>query len=69
MRRSDSRARTVSLRCKSGSTDSGGSNTGQTPAAGSYTYLESYFDTDPNTAAAWSASEVNASLIGYHIDS
>ncbi len=69
MQRSDAGARSVSLRVKSGTSDSGGSSTGQTPSSGSFTFLESYFDTDPNTSAAWLAAAVNAAAIGYKVDS
>jgi hypothetical protein len=67
-KRSDSGARTVSLRMKSASTDSGGTNTGQSPGT-SYGWLDSFFETDPNTSAAWTPSALNAATSGFKIDS
>jgi len=67
--RSDTGARTVSMRMKSGSTDSGGSATGQTPnASGSFGWLTSLFLTDPNTSAAWTGTALNAAQSGVKID-
>jgi len=66
--RSDSGAKTVSMRMKSGSTDSGGSATGQTPAT-TYGWLTSYFPTDPNTSAAWTGANLNAATAGFKVDS
>jgi hypothetical protein len=68
IKRTDTGARTISLRCKSSSTDSGGSNTGQTPAT-SYGWMDSFFETDPATGMAWTASGVNAATSGVKIDS
>ena len=65
--RSDSGARTVSMRMLSGGTDSGGSATGQTPGT-SYGWLTSLFATDPNTSAAWLPANVNAAQVGFKID-
>jgi hypothetical protein len=68
--RSDSGARTVSMRTSSGGTDSGGSLTGQTPnASNSFGYLTSVFLTDPNTGAAWLGTNLNNALAGFKIDS
>jgi hypothetical protein len=66
--RSDSGAKTVSMRMKSSTTDSGGSATGQTPAT-TYGWLTSLFPTDPNTSAAWLAANLNAATSGLKIDS
>jgi len=66
--RSDSGAKTVSMRMKSGSTDSGGSSTGQTPAT-TFGWLASYFPTDPNTSAAWTGANLNAATSGFKVDS
>jgi hypothetical protein len=66
--KSDSGSRTVSLRVKSSSSDSGGSSTGQAPGT-SYGWLDSFFDTDPNTSAAWTPSGLNAATSGFRIDS
>lgn len=65
--RSDSGAKTVSLRTKSGSTDSGGSLTGQAPAT-TFGWLASYFTTDPNTSAAWTVAGLNAATGGFRVD-
>jgi hypothetical protein len=67
-KRSDSGTRTVSLRMKSGSTDSGGTLTGQSPGT-SYGWLDTFFETDPNTSAAWAPSALNAATSGFKIDS
>lgn len=66
--RSDSGARTVSLRTKSSATDSGGSLTGQSPGT-TYEWLSSYFDTDPNGAITWLKAAIDAAASGYKIDS
>lgn len=66
--RSDSGARTVSMRVKSGSTDNGGSATGQTPGT-SYGWIGTFFPTDPNTGAAWLPANLNAATSGIQIDS
>lgn len=63
MKRANSGARTVDLRIKSGSTDSGGSNTALTPST-SYSWMTSYFDTDPNTGTGWTSSAVNNAVAG-----
>jgi hypothetical protein len=65
--RSDSGARTVSLRMKSGSTDSGGSLTGQTPGT-SFGWLTSLFPTDPNTGSAWLPANLATATCGFKID-
>jgi hypothetical protein len=67
-KRSDSGSRTVSLRVKSGATDSGGTATGQSPGT-SYGWLDSFFETDPNTSAAWTPGNLNAATSGFKIDS
>jgi hypothetical protein len=66
IKRTDSGARTVSMQCHSGSTDT----PGPTVAPGtSYTWIDANFDTDPNTSSAWGASGVNAATSGYKIQS
>lgn len=67
-KRSDSGARTIDLRVLSGSTDSGGSDTGQTPAT-SYVWCDSLFDTDPATGAAWTTAGVNGAQSGPKVSS
>jgi len=65
--RSDSGARTANLRCKSVSTESSGSNAGQSPPT-SFAWLDSNFKTDPNTGSAWAgAAAVNAAKYGYQV--
>jgi len=66
--KSDSGTKTVSMRLKSGATDSGGSNTGQALGT-TFGWLGSFFSTDPNTSAAWTASALNAATSGLKIDS
>jgi hypothetical protein len=61
--RTDTGARTISLHTKSSSNDGTGSNPGITPAT-SYTWLTSYFDTDPNTGVAWTGIGVNGATSG-----
>jgi hypothetical protein len=65
--RSDSGARTVSLRMSSGGTDGGGSLTGQTPGT-SYQWIGSNFERDPNGSIAWTGTALNAALTGFKID-
>jgi hypothetical protein len=67
-KRSDTGARTVDLRLKSGTTDSGGSLTGQTPSV-SYSWLSSYFETDPATGSDWTETAANNCLAGPKIAS
>lgn len=65
--KSDSGARTVSMRTKSGATDSAGSLAGQAPGT-SFGWLGSYFPTDPNTSAAWTGAALNAATSGLKVD-
>jgi hypothetical protein len=65
--RSDSGARTVSMRMLSAGTDSGGTVTGQTPGT-SYGWLTTLYETDPHTAAAWLPANINAAASGFKID-
>lgn len=53
--KTDSGARTLDLRTKSGATTSSGSAAGQAPSL-TYNYIASYFNTDPNTGVAWTGS-------------
>ena len=68
IKKSDTGARTVNLQCKSSGTDSAGSNSGQAPGT-TYGWLESFFDTDPNTGSAWTASGLNSATSGVKIAS
>jgi hypothetical protein len=65
--KSDAGARTYDVRVKSGgaATDSG-SNTGISPGQ-SYTYGWSFWDTDPNTSAAWTKAALDAATKGHKI--
>jgi hypothetical protein len=65
--RSDSGARTVSLRTKSSATDGGGSLTGQTPGT-SYAWIGSNFETDPNGSIPWTGVNLNAATSGFKVD-
>lgn len=58
--------RTVTANLKSSTTDATGSLAATQPLV-TYQWLGSYFLTDPNTSAAWTASGVNASKGGYKI--
>jgi hypothetical protein len=66
--KSDSGAKTVSMRVNSGGTDSGGSLTGQAPGT-SFGWLTSLFPTDPATGLAWTQAGLNAAQSGIRIDS
>lgn len=66
--KSDSGSRTVSMRLKSGATDSPGSLAGQGVGT-SYGWLSSYFELDPNGNVAWTAAGLNAAASGLRIDS
>ena len=66
MSKSDTGARTVSVRCKSGATEVASAAVGP-PTTFSWTGL--YNDADPGTSATWTISGVNNALGGYHIDS
>jgi hypothetical protein len=68
VQRSDSGAKTVSLRTKSGASDGGGNITGQTPAT-TYGWLTSIFETDPATSSAWTGANLNAATSGIKVDS
>jgi hypothetical protein len=68
LQKSDSGTKTLSLRMKSGATDSGGSLTGQAPAT-TYGWAVSIFETDPATSAAWTGSGLNAATSGVRVDS
>jgi hypothetical protein len=67
-KKSDTGARTADVRLKSNTTDSAGSVSGFAPAVG-YAWLSSYFDTNPDTSGAWSASTVNAATSGVKVAS
>jgi len=66
--KSDAGAKTVSLRMKSGATDSGGSAGALAPGTG-YGWLTTLFPTDPATAAAWTLAALNAAQSGVKVES
>jgi len=67
--RSDTGARTVSLRTKSNGTDGGGSSTGQSPGT-SFGWIGSYFEKDPQSGTPdWTGTTLNAATSGMKIDS
>lgn len=59
--KTDATARSVALQVKSGATSSDGSNF---TLSSSYTKIDRILATDPNTAAAWTAANVNAAQAG-----
>jgi hypothetical protein len=65
--KSDSGAKTVSVRCKSGATDSAGSVASFSPST-TYAWLSNYFATDPATAAPWTLSGLNAAQAGLKVE-
>jgi len=68
VQKSDTGAKTLSLRSKSGAADSGGSTTGLAPGT-TFGWLASYFPTDPNTSAAWTGANLDAATAGIRVDS
>jgi hypothetical protein len=68
LNKSDSGARTGSLNMKSSTTDSTGSNPGFTLSTTNQ-WIKSMFDLDPNTSAAWTASNLNAAKSGVSVAS
>lgn len=66
--KSDTGTRTMTVQTKSATTDSAGSASAAALGA-SWAYVSSFFDTDPNTSAAWTASGLNSATSGYKIAS
>lgn len=64
----DTGIRTVDLRMKSSSSDSAGSDAGQTPGT-SYEWVGSFFPNDPNTSTTWTESGLNSALSGIKVAS
>jgi hypothetical protein len=56
--------RLLTMQTKSGGTDSAGSNSTGTQPTTSYAWVESYFDADPATGAAWTVAAMNLALGG-----
>jgi hypothetical protein len=66
--KSDAGVRTVSMRMKSGATDSGGSATGQGLGT-SFQWLTSVFNADPANGLPWTLAGLNSAQSGFRIDS
>jgi len=66
--KSDAGAKTLSLRLKSGGTDSAGSAGALAPGT-SYGWLTSLYPTDPATGTAWTAASLNAAQAGVRVES
>jgi len=66
--KSDAGAKTLSLRLKSGGTDSAGSAGAMAPGT-SYGWLTSLYPTDPATGTAWTAAALNAAQAGVRVES
>lgn len=66
--KSDAGAKTVSMRMKSGATDSAGTMASAAPAT-SYGWLTSHFPLDPNGSVAWTQSALNAAQSGVKVES
>lgn len=61
--------RTVSLQVDSSGNISAGSSSNITPTVGSYSYLSSFYPTDPATGNAWTVSGISAATAGLIIAS
>jgi hypothetical protein len=66
--KSDAGAKTMSLRTKSGATDSAGSAGTALAPGTSYTWSTSYFQTDPNGGGAWTGAALNAATSGVKVE-
>lgn len=66
IRRSDSGARTASVRAKSGSTDAAAASSGSLGL--SYGILQGFLTTDPDTLAPWTNAGVDALQVGVKVD-
>jgi hypothetical protein len=65
--KSDSGAKTFTVRTKSGATDSAGSASSLAPST-AYAWMPSLFPVDPATSAAWSLSGLNAAQAGIRVE-
>lgn len=65
--RMDAGIRTMDLRISSSGVLSSGNTVSIIPNS-SLAYMSSYFDTDPNTSAAWTQTGINAMLAGFRLD-
>ena len=66
--KSDAGSRGVSVRCKSGATDSAGTGGTQAPGT-SFAWISSHFATDPNGGGAWSKAALDAAQAGLRVES
>ena len=66
MSKSDSGTRTVSLNMKSGASDATGSSASQALST-TKQWQQSFFETDPATGVAWTASGINNAASGYSV--
>jgi hypothetical protein len=66
--KTDAGAKTMSVRCKSGATDSAGTSGTIAPGT-TYAWVSSLFPTDPNTSAAWTLAALNAAQAGVKVES
>jgi hypothetical protein len=66
--KSDAGVRTVSMRMKSGLTDSGGSATGQGLGT-AFQWLTSIFNADPANGLPWTLAGLNSAQSGFRVDS
>jgi hypothetical protein len=65
--KSDAGTKTVSVRAKSGATDSAGTVASFAPAT-TFGWLDTLFETDPATGVAWTFTAVNAVQIGVRVE-
>jgi hypothetical protein len=65
--KSDAGAKTVSLRTKSGATDSAGTNTSIAPGT-SFAWASSFFERDPNGNVAWTKTALDAAQSGVKVE-
>jgi hypothetical protein len=61
-RKDDAGTRSIATQIHSGATDSTGATI---PLSTSYQYVDTIDETDPNTSAAWTVSNLNAATLGY----
>jgi len=66
--KTDAGIRTLDMRTKSGATSSSGNLTALQPLV-TYSYVSSYFQTDPNTGIAWTGAGANAAKHGIKVAS
>jgi hypothetical protein len=67
--KSDAGAKTLSVRLKSGATDSAGTGGTAIAPGTSYAWSISLFETNPNGSVAWTLSALNAAQAGLKVES